>query len=726
MNTIDNLAINSIRILSADAIQKANSGHPGLPLGSAPMAYELWAHHMNHNPANPEWANRDRFILSGGHGSMLLYSLLHLFGYGLTKEDLMNFRQVGSLTPGHPEYGHTVGVEATTGPLGAGMGMAVGMAMAEKHLASVFNKESYPVVDHFTYVLGGDGCMMEGISSEAFSLAGTLGLGKLIVLYDSNRISIEGSTDIAFRENVEERMKAFGFQTITVEDGTDIDAIGAAIEVAKADTEHPSFITIKTEIGFGCPAKQGKASAHGEPLGVDNIKAMRETLGWQYEEPFFVPEEVYEHYSRLAEEKADVEAAWNAMFAAYCDEYPEMEKLWEQYHTAPDAKSLIENEALWLTKDKAEATRSLSGKMINILKDIMPNMIGGSADLAPSNKTAMKADQDAIDKNAVLSKLAAMDETSAEYATAFADFVSQVQSAHEIQNGTNITYNSDAKKIDGTDSEILLNGIKYTSSLNTYTINGLSITALQATGAGDTNAISITTSTDTQGIYDKVKDFLTQYNALINEITSLYNADSAKGYEPLTDDEKDALSDSEVEKWEQKIEDSLLRRDESLEKVMNAMTSSMSKGYEVNGKTYYLSNFGIKTLGYFNAPENQEYAYHIDGDEDDTATSGNADKLMAMITSDPDTVISFMQQLTSGLYDAVGEKMKSSTLSSSYKVYNDKEMASEYSDYTDLIKKWEEKLQDKEDYYYNKFSAMETALSKLNSQTSSLSSLFGN
>lgn len=343
-----------------------------------------------------------------------------------------------------------------------------------------------------------------------------------------------------------------------------------------------------------------------------------------------------------------------------------------------------------------------------------------------ANKTAMKADQDAIDKNAVLSKLAAMDETSAEYATAFADFVSQVQSAHEIQNGTNITYNSDAKKIDGTDSEILLNGIKYTSSLNTYTINGLSITALQATGAGDTNAISITTSTDTQGIYDKVKDFLTQYNALINEITSLYNADSAKGYEPLTDDEKDALSDSEVEKWEQKIKDSLLRRDESLEKVMNAMTSSMSKGYEVNGKTYYLSNFGIKTLGYFNAPENQEYAYHIDGDEDDTATSGNADKLMAMITSDPDTVISFMQQLTSGLYDAVGEKMKSSTLSSSYKVYNDKEMASEYSDYTDLIKKWEEKLQDKEDYYYNKFSAMETALSKLNSQTSSLSSLFGN
>ena len=391
MNNIDTMSVNAIRVLSADAIQKAKSGHPGLPLGCASVAYELWAKHLKHNPKDPDWKDRDRFILSGGHGSMLLYSLLHLFGYGdLKKEDLMQFRQWGSLTPGHPEYRHTVGVEATTGPLGAGMGMAVGMAMAEKHLAAVFNKENYPVVDHLTYVLGGDGCMMEGISSEAFSLAGTLGLGKLIVLYDSNRISIEGSTDIAFRENVEERMKAFGFQTITVEDGTDIDAIGAAIEVAKADTEHPSFITIKTEIGFGCPAKQGKASAHGEPLGVDNIKAMRENLGWKYEEPFFVPEEVYEHYSRLAEEKADTEAEWNAMFAAYCDEYPEMEKLWEQYHTAPDAKALIENEALWLTKDKAEATRSLSGKMINILKDVMPNMIGGSADLAPSNKTAMK------------------------------------------------------------------------------------------------------------------------------------------------------------------------------------------------------------------------------------------------------------------------------------------------------------------------------------------------
>ena len=394
MKAIDALSVNSIRVLAADAIQKANSGHPGLPLGSAPMAYELWANHMNHNPANPKWENRDRFILSGGHGSMLLYSLLHLFGYGLTKEDIMNFRQLGSLTPGHPEYGHTVGVEATTGPLGAGMGMAVGMALAEKHLAAVFNKENYPVVDHYTYVLGGDGCMMEGISSEAFSLAGTMGLSKLIVLYDSNRISIEGSTDLAFRENVEERMKAFGFQTVTVEDGTNLDAIGLAIEAAKADTERPSFITIKTEIGYGCPAKQGKASAHGEPLGVDNVKAMRETLGWPYEEPFFVPDEVYAHFAKLAEEKEETEAAWNVMFAAYCQEYPEMEALWEKYHSGVDADSLMNNEKLWLEQEKPEATRSLSGKMINLLKDEIPGMIGGSADLGPSNKTEMKGEGD--------------------------------------------------------------------------------------------------------------------------------------------------------------------------------------------------------------------------------------------------------------------------------------------------------------------------------------------
>ncbi len=390
MKTIEEQAVNAIRVLSADAVQKAKSGHPGLPLGAAPMAYELWAHHMKHDPADPDWPDRDRFVLSGGHGSMLLYSLLHLFGYGdLSKEDVMNFRQFGSMTPGHPEYRHTVGVEATTGPLGQGMAMAVGMAIAEKHLAAVFNKDGYPVVDHYTFVLGGDGCMMEGISSEAFSLAGTLKLGKLIVLYDSNRISIEGSTDIAFTENVQERMDAFGFQTITVEDGNDLGAIGAAIEMAKAEKDRPSFITVKTQIGYGCPAKQGKASAHGEPLGEDNILAMKEFLEWPSMEPFYVPEEVYAHYRKLAAGKAEADTAWNEMFDAYCREYPEMEALWNQYHDEKAAEIFWDDEEFWKQSDKPEATRNLSGKIINYMKDRLPNLIGGSADLAPSNKTNM-------------------------------------------------------------------------------------------------------------------------------------------------------------------------------------------------------------------------------------------------------------------------------------------------------------------------------------------------
>ncbi len=398
MSNIDTLSVNAIRVLSADAIQKAKSGHPGLPLGCAPMAYELWMNHMNHNPADPDWANRDRFILSGGHGSMLLYSLLHLFGYGgLSKEDLMQFRQLGSKTPGHPEYGHTVGVEATTGPLGAGMAMAVGMAIAETHMASVFNKENYPVVDHYTYALGGDGCMMEGISSEAFSLAGTLGLGKLIILYDSNCISIEGDTGTTFTEDVQKRMEAFGFQTLYVEDGNDMAAIGAAIEEARADTTRPSFITIRTEIGYGCPAKQGKASAHGEPLGEDNIEALRENLGWPSREPFYVPEEVYGHFAKAAGEKAEASAAWSAMFAAYCEEYPDMEALWDQYHGSKDqeiADALLADEELWASSGKCEATRTISGRIINRLKDLMPNLVGGSADLGPSNKTEMKGEGD--------------------------------------------------------------------------------------------------------------------------------------------------------------------------------------------------------------------------------------------------------------------------------------------------------------------------------------------
>mgnify|MGYP002511782611 FL=1 len=389
MNQIDTMSVNAIRVLAADAVQKAKSGHPGLPLGSAAMAYELWANHMNHNPKNPQWKNRDRFILSGGHGSTLLYSLLHLFGYGLTKEDMMNFRQMDSLTPGHPEYGHTVGVEATTGPLGAGMGMAVGMAMAESHLAAVFNKDGYPVVDHYTYVLGGDGCMMEGISSEAFSLAGTLGLSKMIVFYDSNKISIEGSTDIAFTENVQKRMEAFGFQLLTVEDGNDLDSIGRAIEEAKADTARPSFITVKTQIGYGCPAKQGKASAHGEPLGDDNVTAMKENLNWPSMEPFYVPDEVYANYEAHAEKGAKAEEKWNALFDEYCQKYPEMKDMWDKFHNPELAKAAYDCEEYWAYDEKPDATRSLSGKQLQKLKNLMPNLIGGAADLAPSTKTYM-------------------------------------------------------------------------------------------------------------------------------------------------------------------------------------------------------------------------------------------------------------------------------------------------------------------------------------------------
>ena len=344
MSNIDTMSVNAIRVLAADAVQKAKSGHPGLPLGCAAVAYELWAKHMKHNPANPDWADRDRFILSGGHGSTLLYSLLHLFGYGLTKEDLASFRQLDSLTPGHPEYRHTKGVEATTGPLGAGMAMAVGMAIAEAHLGAKFNKEGYPVVDHYTFVLGGDGCMMEGISSEAFSLAGTLGLNKLIVIYDSNRISIEGSTDIAFTENVQKRMEAFGFGLFMVEDGNNLEEIGAAIEAAKADTARPSFITVKTQIGYGCPAKQGKASAHGEPLGEENVAALKENIGWPSMEPFYVPDEVYANYKEIAEDKAKAEEAWNVMFAEYCEKYPEMKAEWDKEFELDIAKPLIDNE----------------------------------------------------------------------------------------------------------------------------------------------------------------------------------------------------------------------------------------------------------------------------------------------------------------------------------------------------------------------------------------------
>jgi len=391
MSNIDIKSVNTIRTLSADGIEKAKSGHPGLPLGSAPIAYELFAHHMKHNPKNPSWKNRDRFILSAGHGSMLLYSLFHLFGYGdLSLEDLKSFRQLDSKTPGHPEYGHTVGVEATTGPLGAGMGMAVGMAMAEAHMESVFNKDGFDIVDHYTYVLGGDGCMMEGISSEAFSLAGTLGLSKLIVFYDSNGISIEGSTDIAFTENVVDRMKAFGFQTIEVEDGNDTAAIGKAIEEAKADKSRPSFIKINTIIGYGAGKKQGTAGVHGEPLGSEALAALKTGFGFDPEKSFDVDVDVYENFKAINEKNAKLEEEWNERFKEYASKYPQEAKDWDNYHSEINT-ALIDNEEFWSWDDAPAATRNISGSIINRLKDIFPNLVGGSADLSPSNKTEMKS-----------------------------------------------------------------------------------------------------------------------------------------------------------------------------------------------------------------------------------------------------------------------------------------------------------------------------------------------
>lgn len=389
---LDNLCINAIRTLSADAIQKSKSGHPGLPLGAATMAFTLWTK-MNHNGKDPEWDNRDRFILSAGHGSMLEYSLLHLFGYGLTVEDLKNFRQVGSLTPGHPEYGHTKGVEITTGPLGQGICNAVGMALAETHLADKFNKPGYKVVDHYTYAICGDGCLMEGISGEASSLAGTLGLGKLIVLYDSNNISIEGNTDIAFREDVTKRYEAYGWQVIKVADGNDIDAVSDAIEEAKKETSKPTMIVVKNIIGFGCPAKQGTASAHGEPLGEDNVKALKENLGWKLEPAFYVPDEVYDNMKQYIDNGVAKEDSWNKLFDEYKKEYPELAKEYEEWMSGKVNIEALDSEEFW-SFDKSMATRQSSGIVINRLADIIPNLIGGSADLAPSNKTHMNDRED--------------------------------------------------------------------------------------------------------------------------------------------------------------------------------------------------------------------------------------------------------------------------------------------------------------------------------------------
>ncbi|MBB5356133.1 transketolase [Anoxybacillus mongoliensis] len=389
-HSIEQLSITAIRTLSIDAIEKANSGHPGMPMGAAPMAYTLWTKFMNHNPRNPKWFNRDRFVLSAGHGSMLLYSLLHLSGYDVTMEDIKQFRQWGSKTPGHPEYGHTPGVEATTGPLGQGIAMAVGMAMAERHLAATYNKDNFEIINHFTYAICGDGDLMEGVSAEAASLAGHLKLGRLIVLYDSNDISLDGELNLSFSESVEQRFKAYGWQYIRVEDGNNIEEIARAIAEAQKDLEHPTLIEVKTTIGYGSPNKAGTADVHGAPLGKDEIKLTKQAYKWTFEEDFYVPDEVYAHFEKVVKEAGEKkEAEWNALFAEYEKAYPDLAK---QLRMAIDGKlpEGWEKELPVYVEGKSLATRASSGEVLNAIAKVVPQFLGGSADLAGSNKTLIK------------------------------------------------------------------------------------------------------------------------------------------------------------------------------------------------------------------------------------------------------------------------------------------------------------------------------------------------
>ncbi|MFH0068080.1 transketolase [Peribacillus sp. NPDC056705] len=399
LDKLDALSINTIRTLSIDAIEKANSGHPGMPMGAAPMAYKLWTEYMNHNPKNPEWFNRDRFVLSAGHGSMLLYSLLHLSGYGLSIDDLKSFRQWGSKTPGHPEYGHTAGVDATTGPLGQGIAMAVGMAMAERHLAESYNRDSYNVVDHYTYSICGDGDLMEGVSAEAASLAGHLQLGRLVVLYDSNDISLDGDLSQSFSESVAARFKSYGWQYIRVEDGNDLQEIAKAIEEAKTDDARPTLIEVKTVIGYGSPNRSGKSAVHGAPLGADELKLTKEAYKWTFEEDFHVPEEVYSHFNEaVVDAGAQKEEAWNELFKNYKEAHPELA---EQLELAIKGELPAEwdQEIPVYEEGKTLASRASSGEVLNAIAKKVPSFIGGSADLAGSNNTAIKGETDLLPGN---------------------------------------------------------------------------------------------------------------------------------------------------------------------------------------------------------------------------------------------------------------------------------------------------------------------------------------
>lgn len=387
---LDLLCINTIRFLSADAVQNANSGHPGMPMGAAAMAYTLWTKYLKHNPADPTWFDRDRFVLSAGHGSMLIYSLLHLTGYDLPLEELKRFRQWGSKTPGHPERGHTPGVEVATGPLGQGLSNAVGMAMAEEWLAAKYNKPGHEVINHFTYTICGDGDLMEGITQEAASLAGHLRLGKLIALYDQNHITLAGGADLSFTEDVAMRFDAYGWQTLHVEDGNDIVAIAAAIETAKLETRKPTLILVRTHIGFGSPKKQDNFSSHGSPLGEEELAAAKVNLGWPTTDKFFLPEDAVAHFRAALTQGGEAQADWNTKFEAYKAEFPaeaaELEAAIEG--TLPEGWDA--HLPTWKAGDKAVATRVAGGEALNALAKGIHNIIGGSADLNPSTNTALK------------------------------------------------------------------------------------------------------------------------------------------------------------------------------------------------------------------------------------------------------------------------------------------------------------------------------------------------
>lgn len=391
--SIDQLCVNTIRALSIDGVQKANSGHPGLPLGSAPMAYTLFTKHLRYNPKDPKWADRDRFVLSGGHGSMLLYSLLHLAGYDLSLEDLRNFRQWGSKTPGHPEYGLTPGVETTTGPLGQGFSTAVGMAMAEAHLSAVYNRPLQEIVNHFTYVLASDGDMMEGVASEAASLAGHLKLGKLICLYDSNRISLDGVLSLSFSEDVGKRFESYGWHVQTVSDGNDIGAIDSALTVAKGEHTKPSLIIVNTIIGFGSPNKQGKAASHGSPLGKDEVALTKRSLGIPEEPTFLVSDEVKDHFAKISQNGVKAEEEWKALFGKWETANPDLAKRWNESHSKNPPVGWDKDIPVFGVEESA-ATRATGGKVINAIGKNYPALFGGSADLNSSTNTALKGEGD--------------------------------------------------------------------------------------------------------------------------------------------------------------------------------------------------------------------------------------------------------------------------------------------------------------------------------------------